>query len=143
MLAKMTTAFYIYDVSVSMNECWIKLIDTIVIQSAPNGTCGSIVTGLPSGPIAQWSKYSYGLRGVQGSRPGRVMCFFLPCDTNMISGSQDTCMLRWVIFIYKVLSFFFVQYMFFSCLTVELTRLCPNLPVENVFIFKKFTPIGA
>ena len=28
--------------------------------------------------------------------------------------------------------------MFFSCLTVELTRLGPNLPVENVFIFKMF-----
>ena len=28
--------------------------------------------------------------------------------------------------------------MFFSCLTVELTRLGPNLPVENVFIFKIF-----
>ena len=38
------------------------------------------VTGRPCGPIAQWSEYSHGLRGVLGSSPGRAVCFFLPFD---------------------------------------------------------------
>ena len=41
---------------------------------------GEHVTGILCGPIAQWSEYSHGLRGVLGSSPGRIMCFFLPCD---------------------------------------------------------------
>ena len=41
---------------------------------------GDLVTGLPSGPIAQRSGYLHGLQGVLGSSPGRVMCFFLPSD---------------------------------------------------------------
>ena len=39
---------------------------------------GEIVTGRPCGPIAQWSEYSHGLRGVLGSSPGRAVCFFPP-----------------------------------------------------------------
>ena len=37
-----------------------------------------IVTGLPSGPIAQRPEYSHCLRGVLEASPGLVMCFFLP-----------------------------------------------------------------
>ena len=40
----------------------------------------AIDTGLPFGPIAQWSRVLAKSVGVLGSSPGRVMCFFLPYD---------------------------------------------------------------
>ena len=44
---------------------------------------GEIVTVRPCGPIAQWSEYLHGLPGVLGLSLGRVMCLFLPCDTEI------------------------------------------------------------
>ena len=52
---------------------------SIVIQIF-NGLYDAGVTGRLCVSVAQWSECSHGMRGVLGSSPGRVMCFFLPCD---------------------------------------------------------------
>ena len=67
----------------------ISLLDKIAIflctgDPLINAT-GEHVTGILCGPIAQWSEYSHGLRGVLGSSPGRVMYCFLPCDSWWLS----------------------------------------------------------
>ena len=54
---------------------------------------GDIAIGLPCDPTAQWTEYSNGLRGVQGSSPGRVMCLFLPCGT--YTTFYDICSSLW------------------------------------------------
>ena len=45
---------------------------------------GEIVNERPYSSVAQWSECAHGMREVLGSSPGRVMCFFLPCDTPSI-----------------------------------------------------------
>ena len=55
---------------------------------------GKIITGRPCGSVAQWSAGSHGTREVLGSRVGRVICLFLPCD---ILISQNTYSMVYVI----------------------------------------------
>ena len=52
-----------------------------------------IATGRSCDPIAQWSEYSHGLRGVLGSCPGRVVFFSSPvtfgvCPCGSVLGIQ-------------------------------------------------------
>ena len=42
---------------------------------------GEIVTGRHCGSVNEWSECLHGMREVLGSISGRVMCFFLLCDT--------------------------------------------------------------
>ena len=108
---------------------------------------GEIVTGRPCGPIAQWLEYSPGLRGVLGSSPGRVLCFFLPCDIVVVvldyqlvpCISEDRIPLRTVFRVFSefIISLIVVFFLFFFSFFFFFFTITENNTVTKLTVILK------